>query len=352
MSVLTALGAALHIPAPDCASPAEGPRPNHGLPCALLRGGITRPWQQHGQGQACTARQPAALGNARGAARFVCRRPASPVTAPRAASGDAPAEWCAFARPSGPYASGCWENARQARRHTHAARAQTRRACRGPQARAPPRAPPRPVRPRRAQRTVQYRASRARPAAPRPRAAAPPARTGILSRRYRRHRRHRRSQQCAHPHPPARAASPSADPLDWVRTEEHSEQFGTPVFFLLCRTTGSWTHICDASQSSSQHGATAREPPGGAGTRGRGGRVRLCGQLDTLPGDAPLPLLPALARRKRAAAGSALRTARAEHGLDRDGSPITAAVRGQRRCGAPDRVHVGSRRLARRGTRG
>ena len=252
MSVLTALGAALHIPAPDCASPAEGPRPNHGLPCALLRGGITRPWQQHGQGQACTARQPAALGNARGAARFVCRRPASPVTAPRAASGDAPAEWCAFARPSGPYASGCWENARQARRHTHAARAQTRRACRGPQARAPPRAPPRPVRPRRAQRTVQYRASRARPAAPRPRAAAPPARTGVLSRRYRRHRRHRRSQQCAHPHPPARAASPSADPLDWVRTEEHSEQFGTPVFFLLCRTTiGSWTHICDASQSSS-----------------------------------------------------------------------------------------------------
>ena len=187
---------------------------------------------------------------------------------------------------------------------------------------------------------------------PRPRAAAPPARTGVLSRRYRRHRRHRRSQQCAHPHPPARAASPSADPLDWVRTEEHSEQFGTPVFFLLCRTTGSWTHICDASQSSSQHGATAREPPGGAGTRGRGGRVRLCGQLDTLPGDAPLPLLPALARRKRAAAGSALRTARAEHGLDRDGSPITAAVRGQRRCGAPDRVHVGSRRLARRGTRG
>ena len=348
MSVLTALGAALHIPAPDCASPAEGPRPNHGLPCALLRGGITRPWQQHGQGQAYTARQPAALGNARGAARFVCRRPASPVTAPRAASGDAPAEWCAFARPSGPYASGCWENARQARRHTHAARAQTRRACRGPQARAPPRAPPRPGAP-----AGHKELCSTEPAGrgPRPRAAAPPARTGVLSRRYRRHRRHRRSQQCAHPHPPARAASPSADPLDWVRTEEHSEQFGTPVFFCCAEPLVRGHTSVTLRSPARQHGATAREPPG-AGTRGRGGRVRLCGQLDTLPGDAPLPLLPALARRKRAAAGSALRTARAEHGLDRDGSPITAAVRGQRRCGAPDRVHVGSRRLARRGTRG
>jgi len=210
----------------------------------------------------------------------------------------------------------------------------------------PPRAPPQGTK----NCAVQSQPGAARgPAPPRRRAAGP----------------HGRSEPPVPPAPPAppfaavrspasarRAASPSADPLDWVRTEEHSEQFGTPVFFLLCRTTGSWTHICDASQSSSQHGATAREPPGGAGTRGRGGRVRLCGQLDTLPGDAPLPLLPALARRKRAAAGSALRTARAEHGLDRDGSPITAAVRGQRRCGAPDRVHVGSRRLARRGTRG
>ena len=249
MSVLTALGAALHIPAPDCASPAEGPRPNHGLPCALLRGGITRPWQQHGQGQACTARQPAALGNARGAARFVCRRPASPVTAPRAASGDAPAEWCAFARPSGPYASGCWENARQARRHTHAARAQTRRACRGPQARAPPRAPPRPVRPRRAQRTVQYRASRARPAAPRRRAAGP----------------HGRSEPPVPPAPPAppfaavrSPASARARSLTQRRSAGLGSNRGTlrtvrnTCFFLLCRTTiGSWTHICDASQSSS-----------------------------------------------------------------------------------------------------
>ena len=232
--------------------------------------------------------------------------------------------------------------------HACGTRTDTARLPRPASPRSAPSAPP-PRRPRRAQRTVQYRASRARPAAPRRRAAGP----------------HGRSEPPVPPAPPAppfaavrSPASARARSLTQRRSAGLGSNRGTlrtvrnTCFFLLCRTTGSWTHICDASQSSSQHGATAREPPGGAGTRGRGGRVRLCGQLDTLPGDAPLPLLPALARRKRAAAGSALRTARAEHGLDRDGSPITAAVRGQRRCGAPDRVHVGSRRLARRGTRG
>ena len=231
--------------------------------------------------------------------------------------------------------------------HRHGALAAARKPALRPE-RPPAPAPPQGTK----NCAVQSQPGAARgPAPPRRRAAGP----------------HGRSEPPVPPAPPAppfaavrspasaRARSLTQRRSRWIGFEpRNTPNSSEHLFFFFCAEpllVRGHTSVTLRSPAR-QHGATAREPPGGAGTRGRGGRVRLCGQLDTLPGDAPLPLLPALARRKRAAAGSALRTARAEHGLDRDGSPITAAVRGQRRCGAPDRVHVGSRRLARRGTRG